>query len=281
MRRRAGDLCAARHPRVPPCATVERALQLKGLPYRRVELIPVVHKAQQRLRFGEMTVPGLEFPDGRRMTGSRAILRALEDHAPRLVPADPEARRHAERAEEWGDQVLQPLARRVVWAAVSRRPEVMDDYSASADLPVPRAVARRSAPLVRAGRAEGQQGLRPQRPRRPRAPRAPPRPRRRLDRGRACSAARSRNVGDLQIAPSVALLASVEDLAPVLRGPARRSRSPGAGSPATPRARARGDAPAPSGSATPLRVRLGGLGHWTLSGIVDRRVSPCPSRAEA
>ena len=26
---------------------------------------------------------------------------------------------------------------------------------------------------------------------------------------------------------------------------------------------------------------LGGLGHWTVSGIVDRRVSPCPSRAEA
>src|SRR5688500_15361084 len=131
-----------------PCATVERALQLKGLPYRRVELIPVAHKAAQRLRFGETTVPGLEFPDGRRMTGSRAILRALEDHAPRLVPADPDARRHAERAEEWGDQVLQPLGRRVVWAAVSRRPEVMDDYSAGADLPVPRALARLSAPLV-------------------------------------------------------------------------------------------------------------------------------------
>ena len=71
-----------------PCAAVERALQLKGLPYRRVELIPVAHKAQMRARFGETTVPGLEFPDGRRLSGSRAILRALEDHPPSLVPAD-------------------------------------------------------------------------------------------------------------------------------------------------------------------------------------------------
>src|SRR5688572_33492773 len=92
-----------------PCATVERALQLKGLPYRRVELIPVAHKPRQRLRFGETTVPGLEFPDGRRMTGSRAILRAPEDHAPQLVPADPETRPGVAPAGGGGDQGPQPL----------------------------------------------------------------------------------------------------------------------------------------------------------------------------
>ena len=47
-----------------------------------------------------------------------------------------------ERAEEWGDQVLQPLARRVVWAAVFRRPEVMDAYSAGARPPRPAARSR-------------------------------------------------------------------------------------------------------------------------------------------
>ena len=197
-----------------PCATVERALQLKGLPYRRVELIPVAHKAPQRLRFGETTVPGLEFPDGRRMTGSRAILRALEDHAPRLVPEDADARRHAERAEEWGDQVLQPLARRVVWAAVSRRPGVMDDYSASADLPVPRAVARLSAPLVARAARKANDGS-DLNVRADLAHLA-----HHLDRVDGWIAdgvigGEEPNVGDLQLAPSLALLASVEDLAPV------------------------------------------------------------------
>jgi len=137
-----------------PCAAVERALQLKGLPYRRVELIPVAHKVVQRIRFGETTVPAFELPGGRKVTGSRAIMRALEDHPPSLLPPPGTARTLVERAEEWGDQVLQPLARRVVWAGVARRPDTMDAYSARADLPVPRRVARLSAPLVsRAARA--------------------------------------------------------------------------------------------------------------------------------
>ena len=263
-----------------PCATVERALQLKGLPYRRVELIPVVHKAQQRLRFGETTVPGLEFPDGRRMTGSRAILRALEDHAPRLVPADPDARRLAERAEEWGDQVLQPLARRVVWAAVSRRPEVMDDYSASADLPVPRAVARLSAPLVARAARRANKGS-DLNVRADLAHLA-----HHLDRVDGWIAdgvigGEEPNVGDLQLAPSVALLASVEDLAPRLRGPAC-ARARAALVPGLPGgARARGDAPGRLAQRGRFVVVLGFLGHCTRSGIVDRRVTPCPSRAEA
>ena len=200
-----------------PSATVERALRLKGLPYRRVELIPVAHKAVVRARFGETTVPALAFPDGRRLAGSRTILRALEEHAPSLLPAERDARRLAERAEEWGDQVLQPLARRVVWAAVVRRAEVMDAYSASAELPVPRAIARLSAPLVaRAARAVNHAS-----DLNVRADLA--HLGHHLDRVDGWIAdgvlgGEAPNVGDLQIAPSLALLASVEDLAPVFAG---------------------------------------------------------------
>ena len=198
-----------------PCVTVERALQLKGLPYRRVELIPVAHKLAQKIRFGETTVPVLAFPDGRTMAGSRAILRALEDRAPALLPADPDARRLAERAEEWGDQVLQPLARRVVWAAVSRRPEVMDAYSAGADLPVPRSLARAAAPIVsRAARAANHgSDLNVRADLAHLAHHLD-----RVDRwiGDGVLGGDAPNVGDLQIAPSVALLASVEDLAPAM-----------------------------------------------------------------
>jgi glutathione S-transferase len=133
-----------------PCAVVERAMQLKRVPYRRVELIPVAHRLPQRARFGTGTVPGVTFEDGARAIGSRPILRALEQRVaePALLPAGDDLRVHVERAEEWGDQTLQPLARRVVWAALRRVPGAIESYTEGAKLPVPRPVARATAPLV-------------------------------------------------------------------------------------------------------------------------------------
>ena len=263
-----------------PCATVERALQLKGLPYRRVENIPVAHKLIVRARTGAGTVPVLVTPDGRRLAGSRAILRALEESPPSLLPADPERRRLVERAEEWGDQVLQSLARRVVWAAVSRRPGTMMAYSASAELPVPRALARVSTPLVARAARTANSGTDAD----VRADLA--HLAHHLDRidnwiADGVLGGEEPNAADLQIGPSVALLASVEDLADVLRD------RPGAGArpalvPRLPRGLgARRDAPARVAQRRGVLGFLGALGHLTVSGIVDRRVSPCPSRAEA
>jgi glutathione S-transferase len=133
-----------------PCAAVERVLQLKGLPYRRVEMIPVAHRLPQQLRFGAATVPGVRFDDGAREIGSRAILRAIEERVaePPLLPAHEEPRARVERAEEWGEQVLQPLVRRVLWAALRRAPDAMESYTEGARLPVPAPLARLSAPLV-------------------------------------------------------------------------------------------------------------------------------------
>jgi glutathione S-transferase len=120
------------------------------VPYRRVELIPVLHRPVQRLRFKAGSVPGIAFADGERVSGSRTILRALEARvpAPPLLPPPGEERTAVERAEEWGDQVLQPLARRLSWAAIRRRPETIMAYTEGARLPVPRWAARASAPLV-------------------------------------------------------------------------------------------------------------------------------------
>jgi len=133
-----------------PCAAVERALQIKRVPYRRVEMIPGVHALQQRARFGAGSVPGIEFDDGTRVVGSRPIVRALEERVaePALLPGDRDLRARVERAEEWGDQVLQPIARRVIWAALRRAPGAIESYTEGARLPVPRVVARTSAPLV-------------------------------------------------------------------------------------------------------------------------------------
>ncbi len=132
-----------------PCACVERALQLKAIEYRRVDLPPVAHKLIQKALFGGSTVPGLTL-DGRRILGSRRIVRALEDKVadPPLLPADDKKRKSVEIAEEWGDEVLQALVRRAIWAALRRAPAAIPSYSEGSKLPVPAPVARLTAPLI-------------------------------------------------------------------------------------------------------------------------------------
>jgi glutathione S-transferase len=132
-----------------PCAAVEKALQLKRVEYRRVDVPPVVHKPVQYALFGGGTVPGLVL-DGEKILGSRRIVRALEERVPEppLLPADDKERKSVGLAEEWGDEVLQPLARRVIWVALRRSPASMPSYGAGSRLPIPDAVSRLTAPLV-------------------------------------------------------------------------------------------------------------------------------------
>jgi glutathione S-transferase len=47
-----------------PCVCAERALQLKGQPYRIVELPPALHVPAQWLRFRKTTVPALVLGSG-------------------------------------------------------------------------------------------------------------------------------------------------------------------------------------------------------------------------
>jgi glutathione S-transferase len=134
-----------------PCAAVEKALQLKGLEYRRIDIPPVTHKLVQKALFGRGTVPGLVL-DGRKLVGSREIMRALDEAVPepRLLPADDRARKPVRIAEEWGDEVLQPLARRAIWVALGRSPASLASYGSDAKLPIPDAVTRATAPLITA-----------------------------------------------------------------------------------------------------------------------------------
>ena len=132
-----------------PCACVERALQLKALDYRRIDLPPVAHKAVQKALFGGSTVPGLVL-DGRKLLGSLHIIRALEEKVaePRLLPAGEQERKSVQLAEGWGDEVLQPLVRRVIWAALGRAPAAIPSYSEGSRLQVPAPLARLGAPLI-------------------------------------------------------------------------------------------------------------------------------------
>ena len=130
-----------------PAATVAKALEIKGIPFERVHLVPVLHKALQKARFGGSTVPGLVFEDGEKVLGSRAIITALEKRRPEppLRPAgDGKERRAVDDAEEWGDQVLQPIARRLTWWALTQDPSAQLSYLGDAKLfpPTPRLAAK-------------------------------------------------------------------------------------------------------------------------------------------
>ena len=129
-----------------PCAAVEVALRMKRIPFRRVDWPPPMHKLTQRALFGGPTVPGLRFEDGERVLGSRRILRALDARVPepRIVSDDP----RVDEAEAWGDEVLQPLVRRLTWVALRRRPAAMVSYSVNARPPVPGPVVRVLAPGI-------------------------------------------------------------------------------------------------------------------------------------
>jgi glutathione S-transferase len=105
-----------------PSLTAELMLRRKGISYERIDLIAAVHKPLVRaFGFPGMTVPALLL-DGQHLQGSRTISRALDVLVPEppLFPRDPERRSDVERAELWGDLVLQPAARRLAWAALKR-----------------------------------------------------------------------------------------------------------------------------------------------------------------
>ena len=145
-----GELTLYVVPGSHPCAAVELALKRKGLAYRRVDLLPMVHVVHQALVFGRRTVPGLKLGTGEKVVGSRAIMRVLDglEPEPPLLPADAALRARVEAAEAWADDVLQPLVRRVLWAGFQRSPAALASYAEGADLPIPVALATRSAPLV-------------------------------------------------------------------------------------------------------------------------------------
>ena len=134
-----------------PSETVKRALALKGIPYKTVELLVPTQAPLQKLRFGVRTVPALKLDGGEKVSGSRAILRKLDELVPDppLLPADEAARAAVLDAERWGDEVLQAAVRRVLWGALKRRPGAIPSYQAASQLPrLPRPVVRLVAPSV-------------------------------------------------------------------------------------------------------------------------------------
>jgi glutathione S-transferase len=125
-------------------------LDRKGIPFKRVDLIPVVSKGVLKAqRFPGITVPALKL-EGRRVQGSMEIAREL-DHIrpdPPLFPADPEKRIKVEEAETWGDE-FQQKPRRLIWWALKRDRAPMAGFSEGARLGIPIGLAvRTGGPIV-------------------------------------------------------------------------------------------------------------------------------------
>ena len=127
-----------------PCAAVEAALNLKGIAFDRVDLLPMSQMLIGPLRYGGSTVPGMRI-DGEKLVGSRAIMRRLDELAPDpplLPPPGDERYARVLEAERWGDEVLQGVPRRIIDVAFLRRPHAMESYIGDARLPIPRALMR-------------------------------------------------------------------------------------------------------------------------------------------
>jgi glutathione S-transferase len=197
---------------------VAAALELKGLSYKRIDMIPGLHRVQGRLAYGGRTAPGLKL-DGERITGSRAILRRLEELAPEpaLFPSDPDRRGQLEEIERWGDEVLQPLARRLAWAVLRRRPGAMEGYTTGANLPVPVSLSRPTYPLVArfSARANGAADTAAQADLA-----ALPGHLERIDGwvGQGLLGGQAPSAADLQVGSSLRLLVSLGDVRPLVEG---------------------------------------------------------------
>jgi glutathione S-transferase len=200
-----------------PSMTARLMLEHKGIEYRRVDLVPAVHRVVLRAAgFPGRTVPALRV-DGVRLQGSRTLSRALDAlrPEPRLFPRGSERLAPTERAERWGDEVLQPLPRRLVWAALKRDRASIGSFLEEAQLGIPADLAARtSAPIVallvrlnRASDAAARADLR-----------ALPRMLERIDGwiGDGVLGGAERTAADFQVATSIRLLMCLDDLRPVL-----------------------------------------------------------------
>jgi glutathione S-transferase len=127
------------------CRAAMLMLEHKGVPYRRVDFVTLLHPVAARLhgfdaggqmrsaggkrpfglRFGDRlgTVPGLKAGD-RKISTNHRIARFLDERHPDppLFPEDPARRAAVEEAERWANETLQMAARRIPGAAIVRDP---------------------------------------------------------------------------------------------------------------------------------------------------------------
>jgi glutathione S-transferase len=202
-----------------PSIAVQLMLERKGIEYKRTDLLPVISKGALRaVGFPGQTVPALKI-EGAKVQGSRQIARELERLRPQppLFPADPAQRAAVEEAERFGDEELQHPIRQILWWGLKQDKAPLRSYSEGAKIGMPLGLAMKTAaPVValsahfneasdenaRAGLA-ALPGL--------------------LDKVDELIAAgvingEELNAADFQIAPSIGLAMTLDDLRPEIEG---------------------------------------------------------------
>jgi len=134
-----------------PSIAVQLMLEHKGIAYKRTDLLPVISKGVVRaVGFPGNTVPALKI-DGDKVQGSRQITRELERLRPEpaLFPADPAQRAAVEEAERFGDEELQHPVRQLLWWSIKHNREPLRGYSEGAKIGMPIGLAMKTAaPIV-------------------------------------------------------------------------------------------------------------------------------------
>jgi glutathione S-transferase len=134
-----------------PSIAVQLMLEHKGIPYKRTDLLPVISKGVLRaVGFPGITVPALKI-DGDKVQGSRPITRELDRLRPEppLFPAEPEKRAAVEEAERFGDEELQHPVRQILWWGMKQDRAPLRGYSEGARIGMPIGLAvKTAAPIV-------------------------------------------------------------------------------------------------------------------------------------
>ena len=202
-----------------PAIGAELMLRHKGIPFKRTDLMPVISKGVLRgLGFPRNTVPAIKL-DGEKVQGSRQIARELERLRPEppLFPSDPEQRAAVEEAERFGDEELQHPIRQILWWTIRRDKSSLRSYSEGAKLGVPIGLAVATGGPIVAASARFNQAT-DDNVKRDLA--ALPGLLQRVDDLIAAGVlgGEQPNAADFQIAPSLGLALTLDDLRPAIEG---------------------------------------------------------------
>jgi glutathione S-transferase len=134
-----------------PSFAVAQMLEHKGIACKRRDLFPAISRLiVPALGFPGKTVPAVKI-DGRKLVGSREISRALDEIRPEppLFPSDPDRRAAVEEAERFGEEEFQHPIRQIAWWAIKRDSSSLRSYSEGAKLGIPIGLAvRTAAPII-------------------------------------------------------------------------------------------------------------------------------------
>src|SRR5690242_18018124 len=200
-----------------PSIAVELMLKHKGISYKRTDLLPVISKGVLRAAgFPGVTVPALKI-EGDKVQGSRPIARELDRVRPEppLLPADPEKRTAVEEAERFGDEELQHPIRQVLWWGMKKNRAPLRSYSEGARIGMPIGLAvKTAAPIVALSARFNEASDENAREAVAKLPAL-------LDKVDALIASgvingERANAADFQIAPSIGLAMTLDDLRPLI-----------------------------------------------------------------